>query len=198
MDGTLTIPVINFRLLREKLGILDKSIDILEHVENAPTMEEKQRRKQMVEDFEDEGDRLLKLQPNLHKLFYFLKEKNLKRALLTRNKQSAVDSFVKKFIQNDERNSFKDENEIFLNVSVRIHSTGLFDLAFAGFPLLVPGLGKQPFLLIFLPLSCFVFLLKITNHSLFSKSLCDSTTRHRFQISMFLTYFLITDIDKRF
>uniref|UniRef100_A0A7M5UYT1 Uncharacterized protein n=1 Tax=Clytia hemisphaerica TaxID=252671 RepID=A0A7M5UYT1_9CNID len=117
--STLTIPVINFKLLREKLGILDKSIDILEHVENATTKEEKQRRKQVVEDFEDEGDRLLKLQPNLHKLFYFLKKNNLKRALLTRNKQSAVDTFVHKFIQNDERNLFNNENEIFLNTLTR-------------------------------------------------------------------------------
>ena len=70
-----------------------------------------------MEDFEDEGDRLLKFQPNLHQLFYFLKENNIKRALLTRNKQSAVDSFINKFIKDDTKGVFKDRNEIFSKVS---------------------------------------------------------------------------------
>ena len=117
MDGTLTIPVLNFKVLRQQLGIPDKSIDILQHIEDAPDKIEKEKRKKIVEDFEDEGDRLLKFQPNLHQLFYFLKENNIKRALLTRNKQSAVDSFINKFIKDDTKGVFKDRNEIFSKVS---------------------------------------------------------------------------------
>ena len=116
MDGTLTIPVLNFKILREKLGIADRSIDILQHIEDAKDEVEKEKRKKMVEDFEDEGDRLLQFQPNLHHLFYFLKENNIKRALLTRNKQSAVDNFINKFIQSDKKGVFKDRSEIFSKV----------------------------------------------------------------------------------
>lgn len=119
MDGTLTVPVLNFKMLREKLGIAGRKVDILQHIEDAPNATEKENRKKMVEDFEDEGDRLLQFQPNLHQLFYFLKKNNVKRALLTRNKQSAVDSFISKFIQEDDKGIFTDKNEIFSEILTR-------------------------------------------------------------------------------
>ena len=119
MDGTLTVPVLNFKMLREKLGIAGRKVDILQHIEDAPNATEKENRKKMVEDFEDEGDRLLQFQPNLHQLFYFLKKNNVKRALLTRNKQSAVDSFISKFIQEDDKGIFTDKNEIFSEVGFK-------------------------------------------------------------------------------
>jgi len=120
MDGTLTVPVLNFKLLREKLGI-PKNMDILEFANTAPTEEEKAHRHKLIEELEEDGNKKLTLQPSLHKLFYFLKESNIKRALLTRNNRRGVDSFLKKFIEDDQNSTFKEEKDIFSEVSDQNH-----------------------------------------------------------------------------
>ena len=111
MDGTLTIPVLKFNVLRDRLGISNK-VDILQYAGNVPE-EEKTRIYEIIEDFEDEGIRNLKLQPNLHELFYFLRKENLKTALLTRNTRKAVDSFISKIINEDKREIFSKESDLF-------------------------------------------------------------------------------------
>lgn len=115
MDGTLTIPVMNFKMLRERLNITSGT-DILQYARNAPATEQPNINK-IIEDFEDEGLEKLTLQSNLHKLFYFLKENDIKRALLTRNTHKAVDAFISKFLQNDEKKLFTRACDIFSEVS---------------------------------------------------------------------------------
>ena len=111
MDGTLTIPVLKFTVLRERLGIPQKT-DILTYAGNAPD-DEKSKIFQIIEEFEEEGLTNLKLQPNLHQLLYFLRKENLKTALLTRNNRKAVDHFISKIIKEDKTGIFSNESDIF-------------------------------------------------------------------------------------
>ena len=114
MDGTLTMPCLDFKKLRKLLNIDDK-VDILGHVE---TLAKGEREKSMkiIEGFEDEGRRNLELQPGIDELFNFLvKDTNLKLALLTRNDTKAVEHFLGKCSEN---NAFPSNNVPFSIVSI--------------------------------------------------------------------------------
>lgn len=119
MDGTLTIPVLNFKKLRERLNIT-ADIDILEYAKNAAITEQTNIYK-IINDFEDEGLEKLEFQPNLYQIFYFLKENNVKQALLTRNNQRAVQAFISKFLQDDKKKIFTRESDIFSEVGLLKH-----------------------------------------------------------------------------
>ncbi|XP_031574120.1 uncharacterized hydrolase YOR131C-like [Actinia tenebrosa] len=95
LDGTLTIPVLNFKELRKKLGCPPLPVDILEFVRSKPE-NEKARLLKVVQDFEDEGNRNMVLQPGVHKLLKFLTDNGIKRALLTRNERPCVNTFLEK------------------------------------------------------------------------------------------------------
>ena len=100
MDGTLTVPCLDFKKLRKLLSINDK-VDILGHVETL-AKDEREKSMKIIEDFEDEGRRNLKLQPAIAELFNFLvKDTNLKLALLTRNDMKAVEHFLGKCSENN-------------------------------------------------------------------------------------------------
>ena len=117
MDGTLTLPVLDFRGLRTKLG-MDASTDILTFADSHPP-DKKKEIYQMIHDWEVEGINNMKLRPHLHQLFYFLKEEQFNVALLTRNNRTGVDAFIKKFLQDDNRGVFKSESDIFSIVLTR-------------------------------------------------------------------------------
>lgn len=59
MDGTLTIPVLNFNQMRERLG-LSKDQDILPTVQGFPP-QERAKAMAIIEEFEEEGVRLMKV-----------------------------------------------------------------------------------------------------------------------------------------
>lgn len=114
MDGTLTVPCLDFKKLRKLLNIDDK-VDILGHVETL-SKDDKAKSMKIIEDFEDEGRRNLQLQPAIDELFNFLvNDTNLKLALLTRNDSKAVVHFLGKCSEN---NVFPSNNVPFSIVSI--------------------------------------------------------------------------------
>merc|ERR1740136_321405 len=95
MDGTLTLPVLDFKGLRSKLGI-DQTTDILQYASTQSPDKQKYTYK-VIADWEAEGIAKMALRPSIYELFYFLKKENMNIALLTRNNRVGVDAFVKKF-----------------------------------------------------------------------------------------------------
>ncbi|XP_021673978.2 haloacid dehalogenase-like hydrolase domain-containing protein At2g33255 [Hevea brasiliensis] len=102
MDGTLTVPVIDFAAMyRAVLGDDEYSrikaenpsgIDILHHIENWSP--DKQRRAyETILDFERQGLDRLQIMPGAVELCAFLDSKKIRRGLITRNVKEAVDLF---------------------------------------------------------------------------------------------------------
>lgn len=95
MDGTLTVPCLDFKNLRKMLGITDH-VDILSHVATL-SGEEWEKSMMIIEKFEEEGREKLKIQPGFKELFEFLLDKtNLNIALVTRNSEEGVEHFLQK------------------------------------------------------------------------------------------------------
>ena len=92
LDGTLTLPVLDFTLLRSNLQC-PKGTDILEFC-NSKSGKDKEIAFKLVEEFEEEGRQKTKLQPGVFELLKFLSQHGLKRALITRNLQPSVDQFL--------------------------------------------------------------------------------------------------------
>ena len=109
MDGTLTLPVLDFQGLRNKLG-MDKSMDILEFASTHPP-DQRDKIYEMIEQWEAEGIANMKLRPHLHAMLSSLKQSNVHVALLTRNNQHAVDAFLRKLLSDDADNVFKNKSE---------------------------------------------------------------------------------------
>ncbi|KAL0392645.1 UNVERIFIED_CONTAM: Haloacid dehalogenase-like hydrolase domain-containing protein [Sesamum radiatum] len=106
MDGTLTVPVIDFHAMyRAVLGkeeyVKIKSenpsgIDILHHIETWSPDKQKQAY-QIIADFEKQGSDRLQIMPGASELCEFLDSRNIKRGLITRNVKEAVDLFHLRF-----------------------------------------------------------------------------------------------------
>ncbi|KAH6778108.1 Haloacid dehalogenase-like hydrolase superfamily protein [Perilla frutescens var. hirtella] len=106
MDGTLTVPVIDFpAMYREVLGeeeyvrIKSQSpsgIDILHHIETWSPDKQK-RAYEIIADFEKQGLDRLQIMPGASELCEFLESKNIRRGIITRNVKEAVDLFQKRF-----------------------------------------------------------------------------------------------------
>ncbi|XP_057489628.1 haloacid dehalogenase-like hydrolase domain-containing protein At2g33255 isoform X2 [Actinidia eriantha] len=105
MDGTLTVPVIDFQAMyRAVLGEDDyltikasnpSGIDILYHIENW-SPEKQQRAYEIIADFERQGLDRLQIMPGASELCGFLESTNI-RGLITRNVKAAVDLFHSRF-----------------------------------------------------------------------------------------------------
>ncbi|XP_009784465.1 haloacid dehalogenase-like hydrolase domain-containing protein At2g33255 [Nicotiana sylvestris] len=106
MDGTLTVPVIDFQAMYkavlghdEYLAVKSKNpsgIDILHHIENWSP--DKQRRAyEIIADFEKQGQDRLQIMPGAAELCSFLDSQNIRRGLITRNVKDAVDLFHIRF-----------------------------------------------------------------------------------------------------
>ncbi|KVI00399.1 haloacid dehalogenase-like hydrolase domain-containing protein At2g33255 [Cynara cardunculus var. scolymus] len=106
MDGTLTVPVIDFQamykaVLGQDLYVSIKSnspsgIDILHHIEQwAP--DKQQKAYEIIADFEQQGLDRLQIMPGAAELCGYLDSKNIRRGLITRNVKSAVDLFHERF-----------------------------------------------------------------------------------------------------
>ncbi|KAG8072912.1 hypothetical protein GUJ93_ZPchr0006g45588 [Zizania palustris] len=107
MDGTLTVPVIDFpAMYREVLGgdaayaaaraAGGGSVDILHCIESwAP--DEQRRAYEVIARFEQEGLDRLQIMPGASELCGFLDTKQIRRGLITRNVKSAVDLFHQRF-----------------------------------------------------------------------------------------------------
>ncbi|PON35821.1 HAD hydrolase, subfamily IA [Parasponia andersonii] len=106
MDGTLTVPVIDFpAMYRAVLGEEEylriraenpSGIDILHHIENWSP--EKQRKAyETIADYERQGLDRLQIMPGAAELCGFLDSKKIRRGLITRNVKDAVNLFHQRF-----------------------------------------------------------------------------------------------------
>ncbi len=93
MDGTLTIPAIDFAKLREEIGCQDE--DIIDGINMLP-VEARGRAWEIVERHEKEAMRNLRLTPGVPELMRKLDSAGLRKGLLTRNSRSSFDEFAVK------------------------------------------------------------------------------------------------------
>lgn len=92
MDGTLTVPVIDFVRMRERVGILQG--DILAELRRWPA-DRRARGFAIIEEIEAEACERLELQPGTRDLVEFLDRRGLRRGLITRNTERTVRCFVR-------------------------------------------------------------------------------------------------------
>ncbi|KAF3773951.1 hypothetical protein EJ110_NYTH54187 [Nymphaea thermarum] len=105
MDGTLTVPVIDFSAMyRAVLGddyasIKSSSslgVDILQHIDSwSPDRQKKAY--DIIADFEGRGLEQLQIMPGAKELCEFLDARQIRRGLITRNVKTAVDLFHLRF-----------------------------------------------------------------------------------------------------
>ncbi|KAJ8497661.1 hypothetical protein OPV22_008213 [Ensete ventricosum] len=104
MDGTLTVPVIDFgamyrAVLGEKGYAASASgggVDILHHIEAWPPPEQ-QRAYEIIAQFERQGLDRLQIMPGALELCRYLDSRQIRRGLITRNVKAAVDIFHQRF-----------------------------------------------------------------------------------------------------
>ncbi|XP_055813767.1 haloacid dehalogenase-like hydrolase domain-containing protein At2g33255 [Solanum dulcamara] len=106
MDGTLTVPVIDFQAMYravlghdEYLAVKSKNpsgIDILHHIESW-SHDKQLRAYEVIADFEKQGLDRLQIMPGAAELCSFLDSRNIRRGLITRNVKDAVDLFHERF-----------------------------------------------------------------------------------------------------
>ena len=94
MDGTLTLPILDFKKLRRLLNCPPPPKDLLEFINENPENERK-RLMLIVEQFEEEGNREMELQPGLHTMLKQLSSCGIEKAIVTRNGPPAVEYFLK-------------------------------------------------------------------------------------------------------
>lgn len=87
MDGTLTIPVIDFALMRKRLKVPEG--DILAAIRSWPEDRQKEAFA-IIEEIEQDGRDRLQLQPGAEALMQVLEKRGIPRAILTRNTEKTV------------------------------------------------------------------------------------------------------------
>ncbi|KAL4932763.1 putative haloacid dehalogenase-like hydrolase [Aspergillus undulatus] len=94
VDGTLCLPQnYMFGKMREALGI-SKSVDILHHIRNLPTDDQRLEASNKVKAIEREAMKHQEPQPGLVELMEYLRDREIKRALCTRNFEKPVTTLL--------------------------------------------------------------------------------------------------------
>ena len=88
MDGTLTIPVLDFAEMRHRLG-LSQAQDIVATL-NTLTGHARSTAETIVHQMEQDALSKTRLQPGIFTLLHELETRNIPRAILTRNTQASV------------------------------------------------------------------------------------------------------------
>lgn len=88
MDGTLTVPNLDFAEMYRRCGV-DKKDDILKVLAAMPS-EEAASRYKIIEDMEDEATRTMKLMPGAPELMMWLRAHKIRTAVVTRNTMKSV------------------------------------------------------------------------------------------------------------
>ncbi|ONK79576.1 uncharacterized protein A4U43_C01F7780 [Asparagus officinalis] len=103
MDGTLTVPVIDFAAMyRAVLGddayasLGSGGVDILHHIETWGPLEQ-QKAYETIALFERQGLDRLQIMPGAVELCHYLDSRSIRRGLITRNVKVAVDFFHQRF-----------------------------------------------------------------------------------------------------
>lgn len=94
MDGTLTVPHIDFQALRRELGIMVG--DIVDHLKSVDDAE-RRRLEDILHRFEEDAAVNATLQPGAAALLDALRARGLKLGLLTRNSRKSVKTVLAKF-----------------------------------------------------------------------------------------------------
>jgi len=94
MDGTLTVPRIDFQALRRELGIM--AGDIVDYIKSADERERK-RVEAILHRFEEDAAINAELQCGTRELLDALRARGIKLGLLTRNSRKSVATVMQKF-----------------------------------------------------------------------------------------------------
>ncbi len=95
LDGTLTVPALDFDAIRADIGHHDRSIHILEHLDTLPE-DERRRCYRILERHEAEAARHSRLSPGVAQVLQFLRDRRIKIGVVTRNSRVSVDAFCRK------------------------------------------------------------------------------------------------------
>ncbi|MEC9352709.1 MAG: HAD family hydrolase [Planctomycetota bacterium] len=93
LDGTLTLPQLDFASIRAEMGITDGPI--LEELEALAPAQAKAARK-VLEAHEEKAAITSRLQPGARELLDELRRRNIPTAILTRNSRRSLDTVIKK------------------------------------------------------------------------------------------------------
>ncbi|KAJ3358844.1 hypothetical protein GGF32_009940 [Allomyces javanicus] len=94
MDGTLTVPILDFALMRTRLS-LRAGEDILAHVHALPeTSPVRIRAETIIREMEHEAMLAMEMAPGYHALMQFLESARIPKAILTRNNMDPVDHLL--------------------------------------------------------------------------------------------------------
>jgi HAD superfamily hydrolase (TIGR01549 family) len=91
MDGTITVPVLDFKKIRAETGILTG--DLVETI-SAMSPADAARAWAVIERHEEEGRRRIKLQPGARRVLKKLSAAGLRLGLLTRNTRKSADHLL--------------------------------------------------------------------------------------------------------
>jgi HAD superfamily hydrolase (TIGR01549 family) len=94
MDGTLTRPYLDFRALRDRLGVGE--VDLIAYLAEAPAWE-RERVETILAEFEQDGVEHAELNPGALELLDALRQRGMPTGLLTRNSRRSVEAVCRKF-----------------------------------------------------------------------------------------------------
>eukprot|EP00898_Chlorokybus_atmophyticus_P006221 jgi/Chlat1/65/Chrsp1S03115 len=95
MDGTLTVPCIDFELMRKRVGILTG--DILTVIDSWGDPERQKLAYAAITEVETEANERLQIMPGALELCRYLDDKGIRRGLITRNVDASVRFFHSHF-----------------------------------------------------------------------------------------------------
>ena len=93
MDGTMTVPALDFGKMRRMLGI-DDGTDIVEYLHSLEG-DEREKAERAVSEVEEEGRANLQLMPGCQELLHLLSLSNIPFSILTRNNQEGINDFIR-------------------------------------------------------------------------------------------------------
>ncbi len=92
MDGTLTVPALDFGLIRKEAGLPPEG-DIVSILESMP-LRDREKGWKVIERHEKEASRNIRLQRGAREVLLELRQKDVKIGLLTRNSSKSVQIFM--------------------------------------------------------------------------------------------------------
>lgn len=96
-DGTLTLPGnIDFAGIKKAIRCPD-GVPILEFIEGLPSATDQRQAWQVLKQFEEQAARRSRPNEGAEELVRFLKRRNIRRGILTRNRRASVETALKNF-----------------------------------------------------------------------------------------------------
>ncbi len=95
LDGTLTVPLLDFDLIRQQIGLPPDCPSILAAIENLPETH-RRRAWEILCSHEEHAAVHSELQPSAKPLLDYLRQKNIKTGILTRNSRQCTQTVLAK------------------------------------------------------------------------------------------------------